>query len=112
MLITRIVTNVVGYSLVISVTRIKSQQEKLNEAVMMLNKTLQVSRNSCVITYRMVGKSDACQSSNGIKDINIHNMNIELVAQMFKNYRSNVLFHLEGSCVPHESRRVGRFVER
>ena len=23
-------------------------------------------------------------------------MNVELVAQMFKNYRSNVLFHLEG----------------
>ena len=23
-------------------------------------------------------------------------MNIELVAQMFKNYQSNVLFHLEG----------------
>lgn len=26
-------------------------------------------------------------------------MDVELVAQMFKNYRSNVLFHLEGeSC--------------
>lgn len=24
-------------------------------------------------------------------------MNIELVAQMFKNYQSNVLFHLEGT---------------
>ena len=23
-------------------------------------------------------------------------MDVELVAQMFKNYRSNVLFHLEG----------------
>jgi DASH complex subunit DAD4 len=31
-----------------------------------------------------------------IQDINIQNMNIELVAQMFKNYQSNVLFHLEG----------------
>jgi hypothetical protein len=30
------------------------------------------------------------------KEINIQNMNVELVAQMFKNYRSNVLFHLEG----------------
>lgn len=30
------------------------------------------------------------------QDINIQNMNIELVAQMFKNYQSNVLFHLEG----------------
>lgn len=30
------------------------------------------------------------------QDINFQNMNIELVAQMFKNYQSNVLFHLEG----------------
>lgn len=27
-------------------------------------------------------------------------MNVELVAQMFKNYQSNVLFHLEGT-LPH-----------
>jgi len=46
-------------------------QEKLNEAIMMLNKNLQ--------------------------EINIQNMDTELVAQMFKNYQSNVLFHLEGS---------------
>jgi hypothetical protein len=26
-------------------------------------------------------------------------MNVELVAQMFKNYQSNVLFHLEGTVV-------------
>ena len=26
----------------------------------------------------------------------MQNMNVELVAQMFKNYQSNVLFHLEG----------------
>lgn len=32
------------------------------------------------------------------QEINIQNMNVELVAQMFKNYRSNVLFHLEGKC--------------
>ena len=31
------------------------------------------------------------------QDINIQNMNVELVAQMFKNYQSNVLFHLEGA---------------
>ncbi|KAK7956110.1 uncharacterized protein PG986_005332, partial [Apiospora aurea] len=31
-----------------------------------------------------------------LQDINVQNMNIELVAQMFKNYQSNVLFHLEG----------------
>lgn len=29
-------------------------------------------------------------------------MNIELVAQMFKNYQSNVLFHLEGECSSHK----------
>ncbi len=34
------------------------------------------------------------------QEINIQNMNIELVAQMFKNYQSNVLFHLEGMFVP------------
>lgn len=26
-------------------------------------------------------------------------MNVELVAQMFKNYQSNVLFHLEGMLI-------------
>lgn len=31
------------------------------------------------------------------KEINVQNMNVELAAQMFKNYQSNVLFHLEGS---------------
>jgi len=31
------------------------------------------------------------------QEINVQNMNVELVAQMFKNYQSNVLFHLEGS---------------
>ena len=28
-------------------------------------------------------------------------MNVELVAQMFKNYQSNVLFHLEGQTIEH-----------
>lgn len=36
------------------------------------------------------------------QEINIQNMNVELVAQMFKNYRSNVLFHLEGNCFTTE----------
>ena len=31
-----------------------------------------------------------------VQEVNIQNMNVELVAQMFKNYQSNVLFHLEG----------------
>ncbi|EFQ96394.1 hypothetical protein CFE70_009737 [Pyrenophora teres f. teres 0-1] len=46
-------------------------KEKLNEAIVMLNKNLQ--------------------------EINIQNMDTELVAQMFKNYQSNVLFHLEAT---------------
>jgi len=33
----------------------------------------------------------------GEQEINIQNMNVELVAQMFNNYQSNVRFHLEGS---------------
>ncbi len=35
-------------------------------------------------------------ANNFVQEINIQNMNVELVAQMFKNYQSNVLFHLEG----------------
>ena len=34
-----------------------------------------------------------------MQEVNIQNMNVELVAQMFKNYQSNVLFHLEGIMV-------------
>jgi hypothetical protein len=34
------------------------------------------------------------------QEINVQNMNVELVAQMFKNYQSNVLFHLEGQSEP------------
>ncbi|KAK0665904.1 DASH complex subunit Dad4 [Cercophora samala] len=52
-------------------SRIITNVEKLNESILVMNKTLQ--------------------------DINIQNMNIELVAQMFKNYQSNVLFHLEAT---------------
>ncbi|KAF2654512.1 DASH complex, subunit Dad4 [Lophiostoma macrostomum CBS 122681] len=53
------------------ISRIIVNVEKLNEAIMMLNKNL--------------------------NEINIHNMDVELVAQMFKNYQSNVLFHLEAT---------------
>ncbi|KAK3687642.1 DASH complex subunit Dad4-domain-containing protein [Podospora appendiculata] len=52
-------------------SRIITNVEKLNESVVVMNKALQ--------------------------DINIQNMNVELVAQMFKNYQSNVLFHLEAT---------------
>jgi len=52
-------------------SRIITNIEKLNEAVMMMNRNLQ--------------------------EVNIQNMNVELVAQMFKNYQSNVLFHLEAT---------------
>ncbi|OJK01268.1 hypothetical protein ASPACDRAFT_1854662 [Aspergillus aculeatus ATCC 16872] len=51
-------------------SRIIGNIEKLNESIMVMNRNLQ--------------------------EINIQNMNVELVAQMFKNYQSNVLFHLEG----------------
>ncbi|KAE8388667.1 DASH complex subunit Dad4 [Aspergillus alliaceus] len=52
-------------------SRIISNIEKLNESIMAMNKSLQ--------------------------EVNIQNMNVELVAQMFKNYQSNVLFHLEAT---------------
>jgi len=52
-------------------SRIITNIEKLNEAVAMMNKNLQ--------------------------EVNIQNMNVELAAQMFKNYQSNVLFHLEAT---------------
>lgn len=39
---------------------------------------------------------EADMTNSASKDVNIQNMNVELVAQMFKNYQSNVLFHLEG----------------
>ncbi|KAI1158184.1 DASH complex, subunit Dad4 [Nemania serpens] len=52
-------------------SRIITNIEKLNEAIVVMNKSLQ--------------------------EINVQNMNIELVAQMFKNYQSNVLFHLEAT---------------
>lgn len=59
-----------------------------------MNKALQVRGSSRRQTRRL--GADAFT-----QDINIQNMNVELVAQMFKNYQSNVLFHLEGmvSCV-------------
>lgn len=41
--------------------------------------------------------------NRSLQDVNIQNMNVELVAQMFKNYQSNVLFHLEGGLDPLET---------
>jgi len=54
---------------------------------MVLNKNLQVRILYGLTTRPLLKRS---------QEINIQNMNVELVAQMFKNYRSNVLFHLEG----------------
>jgi hypothetical protein len=59
---------------------------------MVLNKSLQVG-----ITW-------SCTANWSIQlirqqEINVQNMNVELVAQMFKNYQSNVLFHLEGRSI-------------
>ena len=66
---------------------------------MVLNKNLQVRHASfdCPV--------ESCTNAGTIsnQEINIRNMNVELVAQMFKNYRSNVLFHLEGKDACHLS---------
>lgn len=35
--------------------------------------------------------------NKNLQEINLANMDTELVSQMFKNYQSNVLFHLEGT---------------
>ncbi|KAK5100891.1 DASH complex subunit dad4 [Exophiala xenobiotica] len=67
-------------------SRIITNIEKLNEAVMIMNKNLQV---------QLVDRYSS--HTNGQQEVNIQNMNVELVAQMFKNYQSNVLFHLEGN---------------
>ena len=70
-------------------SRIITNIEKLNEAVLVMNKSLQVCH------WR--SKSHPRLETNFlIQEVNIQNMNVELVAQMFKNYQSNVLFHLEG----------------
>ncbi|PNP52206.1 hypothetical protein THARTR1_07415 [Trichoderma harzianum] len=53
-----------------------------------MNKSLQVRM---IVTYLFVLFTNAAQ------EINVQNMNVELVAQMFKNYQSNVLFHLEAT---------------
>lgn len=46
--------------------------------------------------------------NKNLQEINIQNMDTELVAQMFKNYQSNVLFHLEGMFWLQQLRRVKR----
>ncbi|OAF60395.2 hypothetical protein VC83_03457 [Pseudogymnoascus destructans] len=71
LLLSRIITNVVSWATPAHATKLTIAQEKLNEAIVLLNK--------------------------GLQEINIQNMNVELVAQMFKNYQSNVLFHLEAT---------------
>ena len=43
--------------------------------------------------------------NRSLQEINVQNMNVELVAQMFKNYQSNVLFHLEGASAHSQSMR-------
>ncbi|EEH21436.2 hypothetical protein PABG_03652 [Paracoccidioides brasiliensis Pb03] len=73
LLLSRIITNVVWLPLPTfhDTTAYQGRNEKLNEAIMVLNGNLQ--------------------------EVNVQNMNVELVAQMFKNYQSNVLFHLEAT---------------
>ena len=57
---------------------------------MVLNKSLQVPND----VYTTINRDAQLTVP---QEINVQNMNVELVAQMFKNYQSNVLFHLEGS---------------
>ena len=64
-------------------------QQKLNEAVMEMNQRLQVSMLDSLLSLKSL--------TYRIQAANIQTMDVELVAQMFKNYQSNVLFHLEGT---------------
>jgi len=57
---------------------------------MVMNKNLQVRVSS------IDGSGLPLMQVRRGQEINVQNINVELVAQMFKNYRSNVLFHLEG----------------
>lgn len=59
---------------------------------MVLNKSLQVG-------ILMVCVAKLSVELIKQQEINVQNMNVELVAQMFKNYQSNVLFHLEGQSI-------------
>jgi len=59
---------------------------------MVLNKSLQVGT-------MMVYMAKLSVQLIKQQEINVQNMNVELVAQMFKNYQSNVLFHLEGQSI-------------
>lgn len=59
---------------------------------MVLNKSLQVG----IMMVYTVNPSIRLIKQ---QEINVQNMNVELVAQMFKNYQSNVLFHLEGKSI-------------
>lgn len=88
MLLGRIISNVVGDLVNTSITNTNLEQEKLNEAIMDLNKQLLVRFN--------LKMSGLLQIVDLTQEINMENMNVELVARMFKNYRSNVVFHLEG----------------
>ena len=74
---------------------------------MLLNKNLQVRRAS--FAYSVESCTNAGTISN--QEINIRNMNVELVAQMFKNYRSNVLFHLEGTDACHLSGSLVSYID-
>nr|OQO24527.1 hypothetical protein B0A51_06144 [Rachicladosporium sp. CCFEE 5018] len=71
-------------------SRIITNVEKLNEAVMVLNKSLQVAHCPQLASTHF-------SADRTSQEINVQNMNVELVAQMLKNYQSNVLFHLEAT---------------
>ena len=47
--------------------------------------------------------------NKNLQEINLANMDMELVSQMFKNYQSNVLFHLEGT-INHQYLSLIRYI--
>jgi len=63
--------------------------------------------------YGHLGRGEVgekCEADHSFEqEINVQNMNTELVAQMFKNYQSNVLFHLEGAFFPFPSFHYGNW---
>lgn len=63
----------------------------------MMNRNLQVGRRPKGLGWNRL-------LNTLLQEVNVQNMNVELVAQMFKNYQSNVLFHLEGKSTFPESR--------
>ena len=92
LLLSRIITNVVRA--MINVPAIEAY-ERTGEAQRSRDGSQQEFTSALSLSLWVCRRAHA-HLDRGVQEINIQNMNVELVAQMFKNYRSNVLFHLEG----------------